>query len=141
MPRIKDIVITPDMLNKIAEIDQFIGEENNNFYDIPTDWYNEFNNLLAILLRNLNEVNNDHAPNKKMCDEFNSFCIQSTRLERAYNVACDNVVSALNLIKENTFLIEKNLTLVNLVLHANKTETDKERSFKFPSTEFKTKQS
>ena len=25
MPRIKDIVITPDMLNKIAEIDQFVG--------------------------------------------------------------------------------------------------------------------
>jgi Fic family protein len=28
MPQIRDIVITPDMLNKIAEIDQFIGSWN-----------------------------------------------------------------------------------------------------------------
>ncbi len=28
MPKIKDIVITPDMLNKIAEIDQFVGSWN-----------------------------------------------------------------------------------------------------------------
>lgn len=28
MPRIKDIIITPDMLNKIAEIDQFMGSWN-----------------------------------------------------------------------------------------------------------------
>ena len=30
MPKIKDIVITPDMLNKIAEIDQFIGSWNTD---------------------------------------------------------------------------------------------------------------
>ena len=67
----------------------------------------EFNNLLAILLRNLNEMNNDHSANKKMCDEFNNFCVKSTRLERAYNIACENIVSVLNIINENVFLIEK----------------------------------
>lgn len=30
MPKIRDIVITPDMLNKIAEIDQFIGSWNTD---------------------------------------------------------------------------------------------------------------
>ena len=30
MPKIKDIVIAPDMLNKIAEIDQFVGSWHVN---------------------------------------------------------------------------------------------------------------
>lgn len=34
MPRIKDITITPDMLNKIAEIDQFIGSWRSDVFKL-----------------------------------------------------------------------------------------------------------
>ncbi len=68
----------------------------------------EFNTHLKLLHKNLNECNEDKARNAAICKEFNSFCIMSTKLERAYNYANAFAVGTKTALKELIFLIEKN---------------------------------
>ena len=68
----------------------------------------EFNTHLALLNKNLNEVNGDHAANKELCSTFDKFCINSTHLEKAYNDANEKGISLRALIDEVAFLLEKN---------------------------------
>ena len=68
----------------------------------------EFNEHLRLLNKNLDEFNNDNAKNKELCETFDKFCINSTKLEKAYNDANEKSVSLRTLIDEVTFLLEKN---------------------------------
>ena len=68
----------------------------------------EFNTHLKLLNKDLDLVNSNSAANKELCTTFDKFCINSTRLEKAYNEANEKCVALRALIDEVVFLLEKN---------------------------------
>ena len=67
----------------------------------------EFNTHLALLNKNLDQVNGKKAENKKICETFDKFCIISTHLEKDYNAANAAAVTLKTEVDETIFLIEK----------------------------------
>ena len=69
-----------------------------------------FNKTLHYLNENLNKVFSspeEIEQNNKMCKTFDGFCIESTRIELAYNNACSNLLGLVTSIDGYLFLIDK----------------------------------
>lgn len=69
----------------------------------------DFNFRLKLINTLLDEIHPENkARNKERCDTFNSFCIESTKLELAYNNANNAAIALSTDIENLLFLIEKN---------------------------------
>lgn len=89
----------------------------------------EFNGKLELLNKALNESNNQVEDNKIQCKLFDSFCIESTKLEQVYNTAQEAAISVKSESENYAFLLSKKqkldrkkllkLTLKNLELAVN----------------------
>ena len=66
----------------------------------------EFNSHLSLLNQRLNELNGNKANNDLQCKTFDSFCINSTKLEREYNAAVANLTTLRTELEETSFLLE-----------------------------------
>ena len=68
----------------------------------------DFNGKLSLLNKSLDLTNNDVENNKKVCQTFDKFCIEGTKLEQAYNEAYDAAISLKSESENFAFLISKN---------------------------------
>ena len=69
----------------------------------------DFNRYLKLLNLKMDEVSREEASlHKELCATFDSFCINSTHLELAYNNAQNEAISLLSIVENVAFLIEKN---------------------------------
>lgn len=66
----------------------------------------EFNSHLSLLNKRLNELNGNVKDNNEQCNTFDSFCINSTKLESAYNTAAANLTALKVEVEEVIFLLE-----------------------------------
>ena len=66
----------------------------------------EFNSHLGLLNQRLNELNGNVQNNNEQCKTFDNFCINSTKLESAYNAARANLATLRTEIEETVFLLE-----------------------------------
>ena len=69
----------------------------------------EFNSHLALLNKNLDEINSDTATNKQKCKTFDDFCIIGSKLELEYNNAQIQAEALKTYIENLAFLISKNI--------------------------------
>ena len=67
----------------------------------------EFNGKLALLNKALDEFNGEKEKNKTQCKTFDSFCIESTKLEQKYNNAQEAAISLRSECENNAFLLTK----------------------------------
>ena len=67
----------------------------------------EFNGKLKLLRTSLDAVESDKENNKTQCKTFDSFCIESTKLEQVYNSALENAIGAKEQCEEISFLLSK----------------------------------
>lgn len=67
----------------------------------------EFNGKLKLLNESLDAIDANKNNNKTQCKTFDSFCIESTKIEQVYNDAHDNAVAAKELCEEIAFLLSK----------------------------------
>ena len=71
----------------------------------------EFNSHLALLNKNLNEVNGNVKENSECCKIFDNFCIMGSKLELEYNDAQIQAEALKTYVENLAFLIGKNQKL------------------------------
>ena len=71
----------------------------------------EFNSHLALLNKNLNEVNGNVKENSECCKIFDNFCIMGSKLELEYNDAQIQAEALKTYVENLAFLISKNQKL------------------------------